>query len=230
MNPRAQPKPSDVNAAAANSSSRADDRLPLRILTFSSSDDGKATLIPRLLNAAGSAEGDEHEAQREDGPVAAVDYRHFSTPQRRFIVADTPGDEQHTLNIVAGASHSDLAVILIDAGKSLTRRARRQSCIIKLFGIDRVVLAVDKMDLVDDAKDRFRQIDQAYRKYAHELAIADVTAIPLSGSDDGNIRQRSSALSWYDGPTLLDHLESIDILHDDGSDDLRPAGATGRRA
>jgi bifunctional enzyme CysN/CysC len=207
----------------------------LRFLTCGSVDDGKSTLIGRLLYdskmlfedqlAALEAESkkigttgggldfallvDGLGAEREQGITIDVAYRFFATDKRKFIVADTPGHEQYTRNMVTGASTADLAVILIDATKGVITQTRRHSFLVNLLGIPRVVLAINKMDLVGFSKARFDAIERHYRRFAAELGMNDVTAIPLSALEGDNVTSRSQSMNWYDGPTLLDHLESV---------------------
>ncbi|MEO6361365.1 MAG: GTP-binding protein, partial [Sphingomicrobium sp.] len=207
----------------------------LRFLTCGSVDDGKSTLIGRLLYdskmlfedqlAALEAESkkigttgggldfallvDGLGAEREQGITIDVAYRFFATDKRKFIVADTPGHEQYTRNMVTGASTADLAVILIDATKGVITQTRRHSFLVNLLGIPRVVLAVNKMDLVDFSRERFEQVEADYRKFATELGMGQVTAIPLSALEGDNVTSRSNAMRWYDGPSLLDELETV---------------------
>jgi bifunctional enzyme CysN/CysC len=207
----------------------------LRFMTCGSVDDGKSTLIGRLLVDAGVVP-DDHlaamirdgkryrafgdmpdlallvdglQAEREQGITIDVGYRFFSTPRRRFIVADTPGHEQYTRNMATGASTADLAVILVDATKGLLRQTYRHSAIVALMGIREVVLAVNKMDLVGYQEGRFAEIVEAYAAMAEKLGLARVTAIPVSALRGDNVLQRSAATPWYGGPTLLEHLETV---------------------
>jgi bifunctional enzyme CysN/CysC len=206
----------------------------LRFITCGSVDDGKSTLIGRLLVDAGvvpddrmatlvrdghryNAFGDAPElallvdglqAEREQGITIDVGYRFFSTARRRFIVADTPGHEQYTRNMATGASTADLAVILVDATKGLLRQTYRHSAIVALMGIHQVVLAVNKMDLVGYREDRFAEIVQGYAAMAERLGLRNVTAIPVSALLGDNVIRRSTAMAWYRGPTLLRHLET----------------------
>ena len=217
----------------------------LRFLTCGSVDDGKSTLIGRLLYESNQIFDDTLEAlesdskvhgttgeavdfallvdglraEREQGITIDVAYRYFSTPKRKFIVADTPGHEQYTRNMVTGASRSDAAIILIDARKGILRQTRRHSCIVRLLGIKHVILAINKMDLVDYSESRFRQIESAYREFARELGISGVVAIPMSALKGDNLISGSSAMPWYHGPSLLELLETIDVapLNSDGA-------------
>jgi bifunctional enzyme CysN/CysC len=198
----------------------------LRFITCGSVDDGKSTLIGRLLVDADVVPDDTMaallrekkkdlallvdglQAEREQGITIDVGYRFFTTPRRRFIVADTPGHEQYTRNMATGASTADLAVILIDATKGLLRQTGRHSAIVAMMGIRHIVLAVNKMDLVGYDQARFAAIVAAYTPIAERLGLADVTAIPLSALLGDNVIRRSAAMPWYDGPTLLGHLET----------------------
>ncbi len=209
----------------------------LRFLTCGSVDDGKSTLIGRLLYESqlifddqlsalerdsrqlGTTEGeldlallvDGLQAEREQGITIDVAYRFFATPKRKFIVADTPGHIQYTRNMATGASTSDLAVILVDARQGILTQTRRHSCIVSLLGVGSVILAVNKMDLVDYSESRFNKITEAYRNFAKELGIENVTCIPVSALKGDNIIKPSAELPWYEGPTLLAHLETVDL-------------------
>jgi bifunctional enzyme CysN/CysC len=209
----------------------------LRFITCGSVDDGKSTLIGRLLYdskmifedqlAALSADSVRHgtqggdidfallvdglAAEREQGITIDVAYRFFSTDRRKFIVADTPGHEQYTRNMVTGASTADLAVILVDARQGVLTQTRRHSYLVGLLGIRHVVLAVNKMDLVGYDAGRFDAIVDAYRDFAGRVGLHDVAAIPISGLKGDNIALRSAAMSWYAGPTLIEHLETVPV-------------------
>ncbi|MFI4972973.1 MAG: sulfate adenylyltransferase subunit CysN [Caulobacterales bacterium] len=209
----------------------------LRFITCGSVDDGKSTLIGRLLYdskmilddqlAALEADsrklgtqGDEIDfallvdglaAEREQGITIDVAYRFFSTDKRKFIVADTPGHEQYTRNMVTGASTADLAVILIDARKGVLTQTRRHSFLVSLIGIHRVVLAVNKMDLVGYDQAVFDAIVADYRAFAARIGIGEFLAIPISGLKGDNIASRSDATPWYAGPTLMHHLETVEV-------------------
>src|SRR5699024_4572356 len=212
-------------------------------------DDGKSTLLGRLLYdtrllfddqlaaledaGRGAASGepvgdldfaslvDGLSAEREQGITIDVAYRFFSTERRKFIVADCPGHEQYTRNMATGASTADLAVMLVDARKGLLTQTRRHTWICALLGIRHVLLAVNKMDLVDYSEAAFRTIEADYQVQARQMGIAHVTAVPLSALRGDNIGTRSRAMPWYDGPTLLEHLETVRIDH--------PAGRLGFR-
>ena len=209
----------------------------LRFITCGSVDDGKSTLIGRLLHdtkllfddqlAALAADSKRHgtqgddidfallvdglSAEREQGITIDVAYRFFSTEKRKFIVADCPGHEQYTRNMATGASTADLAVVLVDARKGLLTQTRRHSYIVSLFGIANVLLAVNKMDLVDYDQSTFDAIVAEYRRLADQLGIGAVQAIPLSALRGDNVMRPSAAMPWYTGPTLLEALETIDI-------------------
>ena len=209
----------------------------LRFITCGSVDDGKSTLIGRLLydskmifeDQLAALESDSRRvgtqgqeidfallvdglaAEREQGITIDVAYRFFATEKRKFIVADTPGHEQYTRNMVTGASTADLAVILIDARKGVLTQTRRHSFLAHLVGIRHIVLAVNKMDLVDYDQPTFEHIVADYRAFANRIGIGQFTAIPLSGLRGDNIAARSDAMSWYDGPTLIEHLEAVDL-------------------
>ena len=209
----------------------------LRFITCGSVDDGKSTLIGRLLydskmifeDQLAALEADSKRvgtqggeidfallvdglaAEREQGITIDVAYRFFSTDRRKFIVADTPGHEQYTRNMVTGASTADLAVILVDARKGILTQTRRHSFLVSLIGIRKVVLAVNKMDLVGFDQAVFDQIVSDYRAFAAQIGLDDVTAIPISGLRGDNIASRSAATPWFDGPVLIDHLETVPL-------------------
>ncbi|WP_443971662.1 sulfate adenylyltransferase subunit CysN [Sphingobium sp. CR28] len=218
----------------------------LRFITCGSVDDGKSTLIGRLLydskmifedqlaalekdsKRVGTQGGeidfallvDGLAAEREQGITIDVAYRFFATEKRKFIVADCPGHEQYTRNMVTGASTADLAVILIDARKGVLEQTRRHSYLAKLLGIRHIVLAVNKMDLVDYDKAVFDRIRLAYRAFASEIGITDFLAIPISGFKGDNITAASENTPWYHGPSLIAHLESVSV--DNEADQKRP--------
>ena len=209
----------------------------LRFITCGSVDDGKSTLIGRLLydskrlfdDQLAALEKDSRKhgtqgeridyallldglaAEREQGITIDVAYRYFDTDQRKFIVADCPGHEQYTRNMATGASTADLAVVLVDARKGLLTQTHRHSYIVSLLGIRHVVLAVNKMDLVDFDETVFTRIADDYRALAQRLGIEAVTCIPLSALEGDNLSSRSSRTPWYDGPALLEHLERVQI-------------------
>ncbi|HUZ13231.1 MAG TPA: sulfate adenylyltransferase subunit CysN [Caulobacteraceae bacterium] len=209
----------------------------LRFITCGSVDDGKSTLIGRLLydsklifeDQLAALEADSRKlgtqggdldfallvdglaAEREQGITIDVAYRFFSTDKRKFIVADTPGHEQYTRNMVTGASTADLAVILIDARKGVLTQTRRHSFLVSLIGIRQVVLAVNKMDLVDYDAAVFERICADYRDFAAGIGLENIAAIPISGLRGDNITSPSARTPWYGGPTLIQHLESVEI-------------------
>ncbi|PZU07225.1 sulfate adenylyltransferase subunit CysN [Sphingomonas sp.] len=218
----------------------------LRFITCGSVDDGKSTLIGRLLydskmifeDQLAALEADSKRvgtqggeidfallvdglaAEREQGITIDVAYRFFATEKRKFIVADTPGHEQYTRNMVTGASTADLAVILVDARKGVLTQTRRHSYLAHLIGIRNIVLAVNKMDLVDYDQTVFDRIRLAYRAFASEIGITDFTAIPISGFRGDNIASLSESTPWYHGRTLIDHLETVSV--DQTSDQAKP--------
>jgi bifunctional enzyme CysN/CysC len=203
-------------------------------------DDGKSTLIGRLLYeskmifedqlaalAADSKQvgtrGDELDfallvdglsAEREQGITIDVAYRYFSTDKRKFIVADTPGHEQYTRNMVTGASTADLAVILVDARKGVLTQTRRHSYLVSLIGIRRVVVAINKMDLVDHSAQVYAGIERDYREFAARVGLTDVTCIPISAVHGDNVVEASAKMRWYAGPTLMHHLEHVAVGDD----------------
>ena len=206
----------------------------LRFITCGSVDDGKSTLIGRLLydskllfedqlsaleadsKAVGTQGGaldfallvDGLAAEREQGITIDVAYRFFATDTRKFIVADTPGHEQYTRNMVTGASTADLAIILIDARKGVLTQTRRHAYLVSLMGIRHVVLAVTKMDLVGWSREIFDAIVAEFHDFAGQIGLSEAVAIPVSGLNGDNIAAKSAAAPWYAGPALLDHLET----------------------
>jgi bifunctional enzyme CysN/CysC len=218
----------------------------LRFITCGSVDDGKSTLIGRLLYdtkqifddqlSALEADSRKHgtqgegidfallvdglSAEREQGITIDVAYRFFASEKRKFIVADTPGHEQYTRNMVTGASTADLAVLLVDARKGVLTQTRRHSYLAQLLGIRHFILAVTKMDLVDFDQSAFEAIAADYRVFADQIGIKDWTAIPVSGLGGDNIGEQSSRMGWYAGPTLLEQLDSVPI--DATSDAAKP--------
>ena len=210
----------------------------LRFLTCGSVDDGKSTLIGRLLydshlvyeDQMKSAEQDSRrsngskggpvdlallvdglEAEREQKITIDVAYRYFSTPRRKFIVADTPGHVQYTRNMATGASNCDFAVLLVDARSGVLTQTRRHACILSLLGIGKIALAVNKMDLVDFDQARFEEITDKFQWFATELGFEQVTAVPVSALKGDNVIAPSAHMHWYRGPTLLGHLETVDV-------------------
>ncbi|HWT92090.1 MAG TPA: GTP-binding protein, partial [Solirubrobacteraceae bacterium] len=221
----------------------------LRFATAGSVDDGKSTLIGRLLydtkaifedqldqvaraserrhGANGSATPDLAlltdglRAEREQGITIDVAYRHFATPKRRFIIADTPGHAQYTRNMVTGASTADLAIVLVDAREGLLTQSRRHAAIAGLLGIPRIVLAVNKMDLVDYDQDAFRRICGEFRAWASRLGVEELACIPISALKGDNVVEKSDAMPWYGGTPLLWHLEHLHIASDRNLIDVR---------
>jgi bifunctional enzyme CysN/CysC len=219
----------------------------LRFLTCGSVDDGKSTLIGRLLydtklifeDQLATLERDSRkhgtvgedidfallvdglEAERQQGITIDVAYRFFTTPNRSFVVADTPGHEQYTRNMATGASNCDLAVILIDARKGVLTQTKRHSYICSLLGIRKVVLAVNKIDLMGFDEDVFDRIVAEYRPFAEPLGFTSLVAIPMSARFGDNVTTRSARMPWYAGPTLLEHLETIDIAAEASAKPLR---------
>src|SRR5215475_8903473 len=220
----------------------------LRFLTCGSVDDGKSTLIGRLLHdtkmiyedqlaavkrdsakvgTTGAGEidlallTDGLKAEREQGITIDVAYRYFSTDRRKFIIADTPGHEQYTRNMATGASTCQLAIILIDARRGVLTQTRRHSFLVSLLGIRHVVVAVNKMDLVGYASEVFARISGDYQKFAARLGIADVQFIPISALHGDNVVTTSEAMPWYRGPSLLTHLETVPIDSADDGAELR---------
>ena len=212
-------------------------RTLLRFVMCGSVDDGKSTLIGRLLYESGAllvdqlaaleadsrvagTQGDELDfallldglaAERAQGITIDVAYRHFSTPTRHFIVADAPGHEQYTRNMITGASTADGAVILVDARKGLLRQTRRHSHVVSLLGIRDVVLAVNKMDLVDYSEARFNEIAEEYRSFGAQLGLERIVCIPVSALRGDNVIAGSQEMSWYRGPTLMDYLNNLEV-------------------
>jgi bifunctional enzyme CysN/CysC len=217
----------------------------LRFATAGSVDDGKSTLIGRLLfdskaiftdqleavRATSAARGDEYtnlalltdglRAEREQGITIDVAYRYFATPRRKFIIADTPGHIQYTRNMVTGASTADLALILVDARKGLVEQSRRHAFLCSLLRVPHMVLCVNKMDLVDYSQEVFEKIADEFSCFAMKLEAPDLTVVPISALHGDNIVARSENMPWYDGPSLLHHLEHVHIASDRNLVDVR---------
>ncbi|MGW5875526.1 sulfate adenylyltransferase subunit CysN [Nocardiopsis terrae] len=217
----------------------------LRFATAGSVDDGKSTLIGRLLYDSKSifedqldavertsvARGEEQtnlalltdglRAEREQGITIDVAYRYFATPKRTFIIADTPGHIQYTRNMVTGASTSDLAIILVDARKGLQEQSRRHAFLATLLQVPHLVLAVNKMDLVDYSQDRFEEIKAEFSEFAAKLDARDLTFVPISALHGDNVVSRSENMPWYTGCSLLHHLENVHIASDRNLIDAR---------
>ncbi|GAB2813791.1 hypothetical protein GCM10022221_09420 [Actinocorallia aurea] len=217
----------------------------LRFATAGSVDDGKSTLIGRLLYDSKSIFEDQLEAvektsadrgeeytnlalltdglraEREQGITIDVAYRYFATPRRKFIIADTPGHTQYTRNMVTGASTADLAIILVDARKGILEQSRRHAFLTTLLRVPHLVVAVNKMDLVDYSKDVFEKIKDEFTEFASKLQIGDLTFIPISALNGDNVVERSVNTPWYDGSSLLHHLEHVHIASDRNLVDVR---------
>jgi sulfate adenylyltransferase subunit 1 len=210
----------------------------LRLATAGSVDDGKSTLVGRLLHDTRQVFADQLDAvervsrergldsadlalltdglraEREQGITIDVAYRYFATAKRRFILADTPGHVQYTRNMVTGASTAQVAVVLVDARHGVVEQTRRHAAVAALLKVPHVVLAVNKMDLVDYAEDRFARIANEFTEYARALGVTAVTAIPISALRGDNVVDPSARMDWHTGPTLLEHLETVDADRD----------------
>ena len=217
----------------------------VRLVTAGSVDDGKSTLIGRLLYDTKQILSDQLEhieetskrrgdgyvnlalltdglrAEREQGITIDVAYRSFVTPRRRFQLADAPGHVQYTRNMVTGASTADVAIILVDARKGVIEQTRRHSYLAAILGIPHVVVAVNKMDLAGFSEARFREIEQELRETSERLELRDVRVIPMSALRGDNVAERGEGMPWYDGPTLLEHLETVEIAGDRDLDHRR---------
>ena len=217
----------------------------LRFITAGSVDDGKSTLIGRLLHDSKSIFEDQFsaisktserrgmgavdlslltdglQAEREQGITIDVAYRYFATPKRKFIIGDTPGHEQYTRNMVTAASTANLAIILVDARKGVLTQTRRHSYLASLLGVPHIVLAVNKMDMVDYEQSRFEEIVADYTAFASQLGLRDVHCIPLSALNGDMVVERGDNLDWYEGPALLELLETVAIDHDVNTSDFR---------
>src|SRR5947199_5808629 len=217
----------------------------LRFTTAGSVDDGKSTLIGRLLHDSKAVYEDQLasvkksrinrstgpvdfslltgglRAEREQGITIDVAYRYFATPRRKFIIADTPGHIQYTRNMVTGASTADLAVVLVDARNGLTEQSRRHAFLTALLRVPHMVLAVNKMDLVDYSAEVFERITEEFSAFAARLDIGDLTFIPISALHGDNVVDRSTNMPWYGGPSLLYHLEHVVIATDRNLSDVR---------
>jgi sulfate adenylyltransferase large subunit len=234
----------------------------LRFTTAGSVDDGKSTLIGRLLydskqvfedqlaqvaqaSARRGGEGtldlalltDGLRAEREQGITIDVAYRYFATAKRRFIIADCPGHQQYTRNMVTGASTADVSVVLLDARKGVLEQSKRHAFISALLGIPQMVVAVNKMDLVDHSRERYEELVAEFSGYGELLeGVKEITYIPISALNGDNVVGRSEAMSWYEGPVLLDHLEQVEVAYDHPGDKparfpvqwvIRPQGGDG---
>lgn len=210
----------------------------LRFATAGSVDDGKSTLIGRLLLDSKAIFEDQLEAvehtsrtkgydytdlalltdglrsEREQGITIDVAYRYFATPKRKFIIADTPGHVEYTRNMVTGASTADLGLVLVDARQGLTEQSRRHAVLLSLLRVPHVVLAVNKMDLVDFDQATFDRIDEEFTAFAAKLDVPGIRVIPVSALQGDNVVDRSANMPWYEGPALLEYLESVEVLHE----------------
>src|SRR4051794_38707684 len=217
----------------------------LRIATAGSVDDGKSTLIGRLLydskaifedqlnavEATSRSRGqdvpdlalltDGLRAEREQGITIDVAYRYFATPKRKFIIADTPGHIQYTRNMVTGASTADVALILIDARNGVLEQSRRHAFLASLLGIPHLIICINKMDLVEYSQERFDEIREEFRRFAMKLEVNDIAFVPISALTGDNVVQRSQAMPWYEGTSLLHHLEDIHVASDRNLIDVR---------
>ncbi len=217
----------------------------LRFATAGSVDDGKSTLIGRLLydskaifedqlesvERTSRERGDVHtdlalltdglRAEREQGITIDVAYRYFATPRRKFIIADTPGHIQYTRNMVTGASTADLALVLVDARKGVLEQSRRHAFLASLLGIPHLVVCVNKMDLVDWSQERYDEIKAEFRSFAMKLDVHDLTFVPVSALHGDNVVERSANMPWYEGPSLLHQLEEVHIASDRNLIDAR---------
>ncbi|ADL55983.1 sulfate adenylyltransferase subunit CysN [Gallionella capsiferriformans] len=217
----------------------------LRFITAGSVDDGKSTLIGRLLHDSKSIFEDQYsaisktsekrgmaavdlslltdglQAEREQGITIDVAYRYFATPKRKFIIGDTPGHEQYTRNMVTAASTANLVVILIDARRGVLVQTRRHTYLASLVGIPHIVLAVNKMDMVEYSEARFNEICTEYLAFAAQLGLHNVTCVPLSALVGDMLVDRGENLAWYQGPTLMELLENVEIDHDVNTTDFR---------
>ncbi|MET7302371.1 GTP-binding protein [Embleya sp. NPDC005575] len=227
---------SDISPDALSS---ADERVGLlRLATAGSVDDGKSTLVGRLLHDSKSVLTDQLEAvtrvsnergqeeadlalltdglraEREQGITIDVAYRYFATARRRFILADTPGHVQYTRNMVTGASTAELAVVLVDARNGVVEQTRRHAAVAALLRVPHVVLAVNKMDLVDYSEERFAEVADTFTEYAKALGVPDVRSIPVSALRGDNVVDPSSHMDWFSGPTLLEYLETVPVETD----------------
>jgi len=217
----------------------------LRFATAGSVDDGKSTLIGRLLydtkqiftdqleavERTSRQMGDEYtnlalltdglRAEREQGITIDVAYRYFATPRRKFIIADTPGHIQYTRNMVTGASTADLAIVLVDARKGMVEQSRRHAFLVTLLRVPHLVVAVNKMDLVGFERDVYETIRDEFAAFATKLEVPDLTVIPISALRGDNVVTRSDAMPWYQGPSLLHHLENVHVASDRNLIDAR---------
>ncbi|MYZ37311.1 MULTISPECIES: GTP-binding protein, partial [unclassified Streptomyces] len=241
----AQPSASDASDEFAGFAERLSATTLLRFATAGSVDDGKSTLVGRLLHDSKSVLTDQLEAvehasrsrgqdapdlalltdglraEREQGITIDVAYRYFATPRRRFILADTPGHVQYTRNMVTGASTAELAVVLVDARNGVVEQTRRHAAVAALLRVPHVVLAVNKMDLAGYAEPVFAAIAEEFTAYAASLGVREITAIPISALAGDNVVEPSAHMDWYGGPTVLEHLETVPVSSDLASSPAR---------
>ena len=228
--------PAPVASAAAKHEFHRDLNGIVHLLTCGSVDDGKSTLIGRLLWDASDLYEDQREnvrrsgrkaagtdlpdfsmlldglvAEREQGITIDIAWKYFDTETRRFVIIDSPGHEQYTRNMASGASHADLAILLVDARSGVKKQTKRHAAILDLVGVKRVVLAVNKMDLVDWSKDTYNKIVAEYSAFARDIGIDDILAIPMSALKGENITSKSDKTPWYRGPALMDYLETVAV-------------------
>ncbi|MFP8962675.1 sulfate adenylyltransferase subunit 1 [Streptomyces nanhaiensis] len=235
----------DAAADATAAGRLLQDTSLLRFATAGSVDDGKSTLVGRLLHDSKSVLADQLEAvehasrsrgaagpdlalltdglraEREQGITIDVAYRYFATPRRRFILADTPGHVQYTRNMVTGASTAELAIILVDARNGVVEQTRRHAAVAALLRVPHVVLAVNKMDLVGYSEPVFARIAEQFTAYAASLGVPEITAVPISALVGDNVVTPSEHMDWYSGPTVLEHLETVEVDHDPAGDVAR---------
>ncbi len=244
-NPVGDPPPASTPAMTSAATTTLRNIDMLRFATAGSVDDGKSTLIGRLLydskaifedqlsavEETSRRMGDEYtnlalltdglRAEREQGITIDVAYRYFATPRRKFVIADTPGHIQYTRNMVTGASTADLAIVLVDARKGLVEQSRRHAFLVTLLRVPHLVLAVNKMDLVDWSQARYEELYEEFTAFATKLEIPDLTVIPISALHGDNIVQRSSHMPWYDGSSLVHYLENVHVASDRNLTDVR---------
>ncbi len=243
--PAVPAEPSPETTMAASSTSPLSNAGLLRFTTAGSVDDGKSTLIGRLLYDSQSVLEDQLasvqkskvnrstgpidfslltdglRAEREQGITIDVAYRYFTTPRRKFIIADTPGHEQYTRNMATGASTADAAIVLIDATKGVLRQSRRHAFIASLLGVQHIIAAVNKMDLVGFSQDVFDRISADFREFAGQLGVHNLYAVPVSALEGDNVVQRSKRMPWFEGPALLEYLETLELGGDAATGPLR---------
>jgi bifunctional enzyme CysN/CysC len=226
----------ETRSAAPAPSADAKSEAMVRLLTCGSVDDGKSTLIGRLLWDAAGVTDDQRaailhashnravngeridfsllldglQAEREQGITIDIAWRYFETERRRFVIIDSPGHEQYTRNMATGASHADVAILLVDARHGVKRQTRRHAAICDLVGIKKVILAVNKMDQIEWSEERYRAIEKDFLNLAANFAFAEITTIPVAALTGANVVARSAEMSWFSGPTLLEYLETVD--------------------